>query len=85
MGQWVKVEFQGMVPEGQRIMDVDITEVIRTLGRSFGFRYIDGLRISTIEREIGNAVPSLIDLSPPNPPYFEGTATSTTWRPDEHR
>ena len=42
---WVKVEFYGLPPDGQRVTDVDVAEVARNLAGVFGFEYIDGLTV----------------------------------------
>lgn len=41
--QWVRVEFYGVVPAGQSVRNVDLSEVGETLMRAFGFTHIDGL------------------------------------------
>lgn len=43
MSQWVKVEFYGRVPDGQKVTDINYLEVGERLARAFGFTHIDGL------------------------------------------
>lgn len=45
-GQWVRVEFAGLVPPGQVVADADPLEVGGTLMRAFGFTHIDGLTLA---------------------------------------
>lgn len=43
--QWVRVEFYGLVPPGQRVESVDLAEVGANLMQAFGFTHIDGLTV----------------------------------------
>jgi hypothetical protein len=45
MTQWVKVEFYGLVPDGQRVEEVDLLTVGGKLGEAFGFSHIDCLSV----------------------------------------
>lgn len=44
--KWVRVEFHGLVPEGEMLTDVDTVEVSKNLMKVFGFEYIDGLTVT---------------------------------------
>ena len=57
--RWVKVEFYGLPPDGQRVTDVDVAEVARNLAGVFGFEYIDGLTV--------------VQAAPPGPPAREAS------------
>lgn len=45
MSQWVKVEFYGLIPDGEMVTELDVPTLANQLGLLFGFSYIDGLSL----------------------------------------
>ena len=47
--QWVRVEFCGMLPDGQVMKGLDPAQTAETLMRAFGFEYVDALTVAVAE------------------------------------
>ena len=68
---WVKVQFYGKLPPGQALIDVDMPKIAQSLGKVFGFPYLDGITIVRDNSDHIQPIPSMIDNTPAPPPYFE--------------
>jgi hypothetical protein len=61
MGDWVRVEFWGQLPDGMQISEVDDEVMGETLARTFGFSRVARVALAQANDGSGPSVRMLID------------------------
>lgn len=64
MGDWVKVEFLGQLPDGMQVIEVDAARTSEEIARLFGFSRVDHLSIEQVNDGTAPEVRKLLNDLP---------------------